>query len=222
MWCDPDFPYVIESLMPPPWPVPPRAIACPHTPEGKITWSLMPNDRLEVLRTAQHAQALPEVYCVLLSCPPSSTISAVDLQVWAKEASQKYNKPILFASKKGPFPCGERCYCQSHLPTQHLEQAEHLEHLRHRSESFDAAIDYAFPSLSLRDRQILRRWATQEDPVKKGTPIRQSVLATENALSTRQISRILDLAETVNPDVFKKIKYTREYRYRKTGAYEVK
>ena len=76
--------------------------------------------------------------------------------------------------------------------------------------------------LSLRDRRILRRWATQEDPVKRGTPIRQSVLATEHDLSTRQISRILEQAETANADIFKKLKYTREYRYRKTGAYEVR
>lgn len=222
MWCDPDFPYVIESLSPPPLPVPPRTITCPHTPEGKVTWSLTPNDRLEVLRTAQNAHAHTEVYCVLLTCPPSTVITPVDLRAWADEATQKYNVPILLATQKGPCPCGEACYCQSHRPTQHLELAEHFEQLRQRSESFDEAIDYAFSMLSLRDRRILRRWATQEDPVKRGTPIRQSVLATEHDLSTRQISRILEQAETANADIFKKLKYTREYRYRKTGAYEVR
>jgi hypothetical protein len=222
MYCDPDFPYVIETLTPPPLPVPPRAINCPHTPEGKVVWSLAPNDRLEVLRTAQHAQAHAEVYCILLTCPSSDVITAVDLRAWADEATQKYNKPILLASKKGPCPCGETCYCQSHLPTQHLELAEHFEQLKHRSESFDAAIDYAFSQLSLRDRRILHRWATQEDPVKRGTPIRHGVLATENKLSTRQISRIIDLAKAANPAIFKQMEHARTFRYRKTGAYEVR
>lgn len=218
-----ELPNAVEVVGPTPLPQPPRPFECSLTPNGKVSWFVRPQGRLEVFQVANRVRTQPEVHCVVLDLPKvPGALTRVDLRSWAEEVEGRVGRPLVLANPEARYPCGEEACCRCHQGTQLREAEERFETLVQRVESVDALIDQAFKQLKPRDRRMLRRWATQEDPVKPQTPIRHKVLAAEMKIQERQVRRILRKAEAENGAVFAQLKQLRTFRFKRTGAYEVR
>lgn len=223
-WIEEAFPYMLEAEVTK-GSLPPQAVevACRRTMDGKISLLLRPEERLDVLRLASRVQRDDAVQCVLLALPETPVnVSRMDLRRWAEEAERRAGRPVRLMACQGRYRCGEEACCQCHAQHQVREEREEFGKLLGRTHSVDGAIDGAFAGLSVRDRKLLRRWATQEDPSQAGQPIRLRVLAEEVGVSVRQVSRVLQVARAENPEVYDKLAYFRSFRFHKTGAYEVR
>lgn len=217
-----DFPYMIEAVEVQSLPAPVRELQCPRTPSGRVTWVLRPECRLDVFRAANRVRGCEASYCLLLGLPTTPLqITAFDLRDWAKEVTERAGVPVEVLHEGTPFPCGLKACCECNKRTQRREEAACFEDLMRQKQSAEAAIDAAFGELPERDRTLLRRWATQEDPELVGKAIRQKVLAAELGVTERHVRRILQQAEALNPTVYQRLLGMRNYRFRKTGAYKV-
>ena len=88
--------------------------------------------------------------------------------------------------------------------------------------SLDDAIDQAFSELPRKVRTLIRRWAVQEEPRKRGLAIRVTTLAKKSNISKRSVFRYLQMAKGENPKFFFLLKNYRDQRFRSTGKYVVK
>ena len=216
-------PNLVEVTGPTVLPVAPRAFECPFTPEGKVSWRVWPQGRLEVFQLANRVQHQEEVHCVVMELPKHpGALTRMDLRCWAKEVEGRVERPMVLAVHEARYPCGEVACCCSHKGTQLREAQESFEGLVKQAKSVDVVIDQAFKVLPERDRRMLHRWATLEDPDKPRTPIRQKVLAAEMKVDIRQVRRILKRAQEANGAVYKQLEQIRTFRYQRTGAYEVR
>lgn len=218
-----ELPNVVEIVGPTPLPQAPKPFECALTPNGKVSWFVRPRGRLEVFQVANRVRTHPEVHCVLLDLPREpSELTRVDLRCWAEEVAERAERPVVLTNPEARYPCGEEACCRCHHGTQLREAHACFETLVQRADSVDAVIDQSFKQLSPKDRQLLRRWATQEDVEKPKTPIRQKMLAAEMKITERQVRRILEAAKKANKAAFAQLEHLRTFRYKRTGAYEVR
>lgn len=223
-----DFPYMIDSLRHENGlPTVPQRMPCHAANTHGEVILFRPQNRLDVLRCAAQISADASVQCLLLALPePNVTaphpITEADLQAWATEAESHAKRPCGVLTEGATFPCGQRARCHADAYALANEQTQQLTSLLTRSDAVEQAIDVAFPTLSPKHRTVIKQWATLEDPIHPGIPIRNRELATRFTVSERQIERVLQKAHAANTSVYRKLEALRDFRYRPNNAYEVR
>ena len=88
--------------------------------------------------------------------------------------------------------------------------------------SLDDAIDQAFSDLPRKVREIVRRWALQDEPYKHGLAIRVTTLARKSRIGRRTCYDYLTRAKHENPRFFALLKQYRDSRWKKIGGFDVR